>query len=160
MSFDGFLGFGDVKLSVVIQKAVESLEDLRWSEIEFIEDDPIAISDCLNKHTLLKHEFLICRGDIRTQVLLDVSVEVVVDSNHLIMSNVGQILHSGSFTCRCRAFKNHSVICDSNDRGKFSNQGAECLCEDEILWIEVCWRVSTLWNHELLDVSVFFCVRV
>lgn len=118
MSFDRFLCFHDLQLSVVIKKSVQGLKHLRRGKVELIEDDPVSIPDCLHQDTLLKDELPILiggGGHIRSQVLLDVSVHVVVDPDDLVVSHVGQILNRGRLACRGWALEDDCIVGHRHD---------------------------------------------
>lgn len=54
MRFQMFLGLRQEQLSVVVKKSVKTFENLTPGEIEFIQDEPITISNCLDQDTLPK----------------------------------------------------------------------------------------------------------
>ena len=155
MSLDRLLCFHDLQLSVVVKKSVQGLKHLRRSKVELIKNDPVSIPDGLHQDTLLKDElpFLVGRGGhIRSQVLLDVSVHVVVDPDDLVLSHVGQVLNRGRLASRGWALKDDCVVGHCHDRGKPPHKSPECRSQDEITFFEVNRRMASAGYDKFLHV--------
>ena len=56
MSLDQGLSLGDEELSVVVQDTVQGFEDVGWSQVELVEDDPVAHSHRSSQNAFLKYE--------------------------------------------------------------------------------------------------------
>ena len=96
VSLNHFLSFNNMKLSVVIEKSIQGFKNFGWCQVELIKNDPVAFPDSLNKNSLLEDKLsilVISRWDIRSQVLLNISVHVIVDPNHLVVGDICQVLH-------------------------------------------------------------------
>ena len=48
----------------------------------------MTVPDCFNEDTLLENKLSICIGYVRAEVLLHISVHVIVDPDHFVLSHV------------------------------------------------------------------------
>ncbi|KAH3685861.1 hypothetical protein WICPIJ_003149 [Wickerhamomyces pijperi] len=48
MWVDNFLGFRNEKFPVIIQKTIQGFQDIRWSQVQFIKNQPVALSQGLD----------------------------------------------------------------------------------------------------------------
>lgn len=52
---DGLLELRDKELPIIIQQAVQSLQNICRRQVELIKDDPVAVPDCPHQGTLMEH---------------------------------------------------------------------------------------------------------
>ena len=44
------------QLTVVVKEAVQRFEHVRWSKVELVENEPVALADSLHEHARLESE--------------------------------------------------------------------------------------------------------
>lgn len=140
MRFNHLLRLNNLQLSVIIKQPVKCLEDLWWCEIKLIKYNPIAVSDSLDEHSLLEHKFAILvigRWDIWSEILLNIRVHMIIDTNHLVVGHIGQVLNRRGLTGGGWPLKDDGVIGNSNDWSESFYKVLEGVCEDEVILFEV-----------------------
>ena len=53
---DRLLELGDEELAIIVEEAVQSLEDVGGGQVELVEDDPVPAANSLHERALLKRK--------------------------------------------------------------------------------------------------------
>jgi hypothetical protein len=54
VSLNNFLSLNDVQFSIIVEQAIKSLENLGWSQVKLIKNNPVAFADGFNETSLLE----------------------------------------------------------------------------------------------------------
>lgn len=92
MRLQALLRLRQEEFIILIQQAVQVLQDLRTSQVQLIQYHPITLTDSLHQQSLLESDAPI-HGVVRTQVLLQLSVLVVVYAVATLTHEVGNESH-------------------------------------------------------------------
>ncbi len=98
MGSDHGLGLRNEELTMVIEEPVNGLQHLARGKVEFIENDPVAVPDGFDEHSLLEMEAPFIITAVVANVLLQISVLMIIDPHTPSTHKCTQVLHSGSLS--------------------------------------------------------------
>ncbi|BFZ54412.1 hypothetical protein PYCC9005_001448 [Savitreella phatthalungensis] len=93
MGSNDLLRVWDEELAIVVEQAIESLENIRRREVELVQDEPSTFTDGLDEDALLKHQIPAGIGCVRSQVFLQIGMLMVINANEWMACALRKILN-------------------------------------------------------------------
>jgi hypothetical protein len=123
---DDLLRLGDDELSVVVEQSVQSLEDVGRGEVELVENDPVSSSDRSDEDTFLEDELAgVGIGDVRSEVLLNIGVLVIIDSDETVTRSPSKVLDRTRLSARRRTLDENGEPIRRDDSGEINKLGLD-----------------------------------
>lgn len=118
MRFYVFLLLWNEQFPIIIKQPVQTLQNLGLGQVQLIKYQPMPLPDRRHQGTFSENQLALLIGEVVAQVLLDLCVLMVVDSDAFVTCKLCDVLYHACFTCRGRALKQDREVsaCDCSEK--------------------------------------------